>query len=116
MLAALAVAGPRVVALVAPLRALAALPEQLPSAPPGSFPALRGLALGIFLVLPFGALFWSADAAFAELAGGATPSLGTLPARSRVFVLVLVGALGLALAATRTFADPAFRGADARAR
>jgi hypothetical protein len=107
LLAATAVAGPRVVALAAPVRALDRLPELAPTAPRGSTPAVRGLALGTVVVLPFGGLFWTADAAFAELAGGVpVPSLGTLPGRSLVFVLVLLGALGLALAAGRLFTDP----------
>jgi hypothetical protein len=60
------------------------------------------------LVAPFGVLFWSADAAFAEI-GRSTPipSLVSLPGRALVFVLVLFGALGFALAAKRVFADPA---------
>lgn len=108
LLAAAAVAGPRLVALLAPFRALDAVPELLPPVPSGSAPALRGLVFGTVLVLPFGGLFWSADAAFAELAGGAPlPSLSSLPARILVFALVLLGALGLALASRRVFADPA---------
>lgn len=107
-LAAAAVAGPRLIALVAPLRALDRLPELVPTAPPGSASALRGLAFGALLVLPFGGLFWSADAAFAELAAGTpVPSPAALPARAVVFGLVLLGALGLALAAGRVFAAPA---------
>lgn len=107
VLAALAVGGPRLWALAAPARALDALPELVPSTPAGSVAALRGFGLGVVLVLPFGGLFWSADAAFAELAGGVpAPSLGTLLGRLAVFALVLAGALGLALAARRTFADP----------
>lgn len=108
LLAALAVAGPRIVALIAPYRALETLPDLMPSTSAGSISALRGLGLGVVVVLPFGGLFWSADAAFAQLAGEVpTPSLGTLPGRLVVFLLVLVGALGLALAAKRTFASPA---------
>ncbi len=104
VLAAIAVAGPRVWALAAPVRALDAIPELVPRTPSGSVATFRGLALGIALLLPFGGLFWSADAAFAELAGGVpTPSL----ARVVVFAIVLAGALGLALAATRVFPDPA---------
>jgi hypothetical protein len=108
LLGAAAVAGPRVVALVAPLRALDRLPELAPAVPRRSASALRGLVLGTVVVLPFGGLFWTADAAFAELAGAATPfpSLSTLPGRAVVFLLVLLGALGLALAAGRVFADP----------
>jgi hypothetical protein len=107
LLAAAAVAGPRLVALVAPFRALDRLPDLAPAAPRGSAPALRGLVLGTAVVLPFGGLFWTADAAFAELAGGApVPSLSTLPGRALVFALVLLGAIALALAAGRSLADP----------
>jgi hypothetical protein len=107
LLAAVAVAGPQVWALAAPVRALDALPGLVPSTPSGSPAALRGLGLGLVLVLPFGGLFWSADAAFAELAGGVpTPSLGHVPGRLVVCALVLAGALGLALAAQRTFSEP----------
>lgn len=107
LLAAVAVAGPRLVAPLAPVRALDGLTALVPPVPRGSAPALRGLVLGTMLVLPFGGLFWTADAAFAELARSAPiPSLSPLPARLLVFVLVLFGALGLALAARRVFADP----------
>jgi len=108
LLGSAAVAGPRVVALVAPLRALDRLPQLAPAVPHGSASALRGLVLGTVVVLPFGGLFWTADAAFAELAGAAMPlpSLSTLSGRALVFLLVLLGALGLALAAGRVFADP----------
>ena len=108
LLAAAAVAGPRLIALLAPFRALDAVPELVPQVPHSSAPALRGLAFGTMLVLPFGVLFWTADAAFAELGRSAPiPSLSSLPARVFVFALVLFGALGLALAARRVFADPA---------
>jgi hypothetical protein len=108
LLAAVAVAGPRLVAPLAPIRALDGLAALMPPVPRGSAPALRGLVLGTMLVLPFGGLFWTADAAFAELAGSAPiPSLASLPARLLVFVLVLLGTLGLALAARRVLADPA---------
>jgi hypothetical protein len=110
LLAAVAVAGPRIVALVAPVRALDGLPELVPSAPSGSAPALRGLLMGAVLVLPFAGLFWTADAAFAEVAGSTpAPSLSTVPGRLVVFVLVLLAALGLALAAGRVFPDPVTR-------
>lgn len=108
LLAAVAVSGPRLVAPLAPLRALGDLPALVPQPPTASAPAFRGLIFAVILVLPFGALFWSADAAFAALAGSAPlPSLTSLPARVLVFALVLFGALGLALAARRIFADPA---------
>lgn len=110
LLAAAAVAGPRVAALLAPLRALEELPELVPGIPTGSAPVFRGFAAGTLLILPFGVLFWTGDAAFAELGRNAPiPSLSSLPARVSVFLLVLFIALGLALASRRSFADPAPR-------
>jgi hypothetical protein len=45
--------------------------------------AAGGTALGGLLVVPFGVLFWSADAAFAELLGRLpVPSLEVCPAAS----------------------------------
>jgi Domain of unknown function (DUF4173) len=100
VLAALAVSGPRLDALVAPVHRLVDVPELVPAAPSGSAPALRGVLFGGLLVLPFGALFWSADALFAELAGRIpAPSAETLVERTLLFATVLLGALGLALAA-----------------
>jgi hypothetical protein len=108
LLATAAVAGPRLVALFAPLRALGGVPALVPRAPEGSTPMLRGLGLGTMLVIPFGALFWTADAAFAELGRSLPlPSVSSLPARVFVFALVLFGALGLALAARQAFEDRA---------
>jgi len=107
LLAAVAVAGPRVVSLPAPLSALDRLPELMPPLPRGSTPALRGVVLGAVLVVPFGGLFWSADAAFAQVAGSTPlPSVSSLPERLVLFALVLLGALGLALASRRSFRDP----------
>jgi len=107
LLAAVAVAGPRVVSLLAPFSALDRLPELMPPVPRGLAPALRGALLSSVLVLPFGGLFWSADAAFAELAGSTPlPSVSSLPGRVVVFTFVLLGALGLALASRRSFRDP----------
>jgi hypothetical protein len=106
-LAMAAVAGPRLVAPLAPVLALDHVAELVPPTPAGSVSALRGLAFGTCLVLPFGALFWSADAAFAEIAADApVPSPESLAGRLVVFGLVLVGALGLGLAASRVFPDP----------
>ena len=74
-------------------------------------PAARGLAVAGVLTLTFGALFASADAAFAQLAGDLlTPEwdLGMLPARAVCF-----GAFALASAALATVAlrpAPAFAG------
>jgi Domain of unknown function (DUF4173) len=108
LLATTAVAGPRVVAPLALFRALEGVGELVPAPPASSAPALRGLALGVCLLVPFGALFWTADAAFAEIAGAAPiPSAESLVGRLVVFGLVLFGALGLALAATRQLRDPA---------
>jgi hypothetical protein len=104
-LAVFAVAGPRAVAFLAPVRALDGLPQLVPPVSASSVAALRGLAFGAVVVLPFGGLFWSADAAFAEVASSATPSLSSLPERTLVFVLVLLGGLCLALAAKRVFPD-----------
>ncbi|MGH3066026.1 MAG: DUF4173 domain-containing protein [Gaiellaceae bacterium] len=107
LLAAVAVTGPRLVAPLAPFRALGQLPDLVPAVPHRSAPVLRGLVLGAVVVLPFGVLFWTADAAFAEIGRAAPiPSLASVPARVFVFTLVLLGALGLALAAKRVFADP----------
>jgi hypothetical protein len=68
----------------------------------GALPLLRGFALGGILLVVFGALFVSADAAFAEVVNETVPSwsLGDLPARVLVFALVasLAGALALTAA------------------
>jgi hypothetical protein len=62
----------------------------------------RSLLFGGLVTLPFGALFWSADRAFAELGSSLPlPDLSALPARLAVFALVLTGATGLLLAARR---------------
>jgi Domain of unknown function (DUF4173) len=102
VLAALASAGPQLAALVAPLRALRDMPRLVPSTPLTSVQAARGVLLGSALVLPFGALFWTGDAAFAELGTRTAPSFSSLPLRTLVFGVVLAGALGLALAARAT--------------
>jgi len=108
LLATVAVAGRRLLAPLAPARALGDAPALIPSPPRDVIPAARGVLLGSLLVLPFGALFWSADAAFAQLGSSAPwPSLSLLPGRVFVFVLVLLAALGLALAARKVFTDPA---------
>jgi Domain of unknown function (DUF4173) len=100
LLAALAVSGPRLEALTAPFARLPETPALMPPTPSGSSPALRGVLFGGLLVVPFGALFWTADAAFAELGGRIpTPSADSLFERTVLFVLILFGALGLALAA-----------------
>jgi Domain of unknown function (DUF4173) len=100
--ASFAVAGPRIAALLAPLARLRELPSVAPSMPEPLGPAVRGTLLGGVLLLPFASLFLAADAAFAELGGRVPfPSVHSLPVRISLFVLVLLGALGLALAARR---------------
>lgn len=100
--ASVAVAGAHRAAFGAPVRRLAELPSVMPRAPGRLAPAFRGAFLGGFLVVPFAALFFAADAAFAELGNRVPlPSGHSLPVRSAVFALVLLAALGLALAARR---------------
>ncbi|MFG2879107.1 DUF4173 domain-containing protein [Streptomyces sp. NPDC048337] len=67
-------------------------------------PVAKAALVAVALLVLFGALFASADAAFADLLGGLTPdvSLGDGPVR---FLLFLLGTL-LALAAARTAAAP----------
>ena len=102
LLASVAVTGPGLAAAVAPLARLHEARALAPPMPRGVAPGLRGAALGGLLALPFGVLFWSADAAFAELVDRVPlPSLEGLPGRLVAFVLVLLAALGLALAARR---------------
>lgn len=110
LLASAAVTGPTVASALAPFMRLRELPELAPAVPAVVAPALRGAALGGLLALPFGALFWTADAAFAELAGRfPLPSASSLPGRTLTFALVLSGALGLALAARRPLRPPTLR-------
>jgi Domain of unknown function (DUF4173) len=99
LLASVAVAGVSMAAPAAPVRALVDAPPLLPSVRREWVPAARGALLGSLLVVPFGALFWSADAAFAELGGSLPlPSLTSVLGRVFVFLAVLIGAVGLALA------------------
>nr|WSW62282.1 DUF4173 domain-containing protein [Streptomyces sp. NBC_00998] len=67
-------------------------------------PVAKAALVAVVLLVPFGALFASADAAFADLLSGLTPdvSVGDSPVR---FLLFLLGAL-LALAAARAAAAP----------
>lgn len=102
LLAAVSVAGVSLGAAAAPVRALVDVPPLLPSGGAQWIPAARGVLIGSFLVVPFGVLFWSADAAFAELGGALPlPSLASAPGRVVVFLGVLTGAVGLALAQRR---------------
>ena len=78
----------------------------------GLAPVARGMLVGGLVVLPFGALFWSADSAFADLAGSMpVPSLASLPERVAVFAFVLVLVGGLVLAGRR---PPALADRDSR--
>ncbi|WP_406391631.1 DUF4153 domain-containing protein [Streptomyces sp. NBC_00887] len=63
--------------------------------------AVRSAAVAIVLLVVFGALFASADAAFADLLGNLLPdvSIGEAPWRVFLFVLGLVGALAAAYTA-----------------
>jgi hypothetical protein len=71
-------------------------------APARALPALRGLALAVVLVATFGALFASADRAFAELAGQALPTTDVLDGAPRRLTALLLGmALTGALVLTR---------------
>jgi MFS family permease len=76
-----------------------------------ALPLLRGLALGGILLVVFGALFVSADAAFAEVVNETVPSwsLGDLPQRALVFTIVaaLAGALALTAAEPRLVVEQA---------
>jgi hypothetical protein len=99
--ACVAVVGARAAALGAPFGRLSELPSVAPRGAGRLTPAFRGVFLGGFLVVPFAALFLAADAAFAEL-GGRIPLPGeSMPVRVATFALVLLAALGLALAARR---------------
>ncbi|MFE7758546.1 DUF4153 domain-containing protein [Streptomyces sp. NPDC057429] len=63
--------------------------------------AVRSSAVALVLLVVFGALFASADAAFADLLGSLTPdaSVGDSPWRVLLFVLGLAGALAAAYSA-----------------
>lgn len=101
--ATLAVGGIRLRALAAPF---AVLPTGLPTLVPQSWaraiPALRALALGTVVTVPFAVLFLTADAAFAAIADDTPrPEIDSLPGRMVAFSVVLLAVLGLALAGRR---------------
>jgi hypothetical protein len=99
VLAAVAVSGPNLSAFVAPFARLVETPTLAPPLPSGSNAAIRGTVLGGLVVVPFGALFWTADAAFAELGQQVPfPEPISLPGRGLAFVLVLGMGVGLCLA------------------
>jgi hypothetical protein len=61
-------------------------------------PLLRGLSLGAVLLMVFGGLFFSADRAFAEIAGRALDfevDLGLVPLRLMILTLVLMATVAL---------------------
>lgn len=102
VLAGLAASGLSLAALVAPVLRLRDAPALAPQPSERQGTALRGIALGAVVVLPFLLLFLSADAAFAGFAGGLPlPSGASLAGRIAVLTLVLAAALGLGLAARR---------------
>jgi hypothetical protein len=102
LLAAVAVSGATVAAPLGPVIRLRELPVLMPSMPPGAPPVVRGGVLATALLVPFGALFLTADAAFAQLAQGVPlPSTASLAGRTLAFALVLLAAAGLALSARR---------------
>jgi hypothetical protein len=104
VLAALAVSGARLSSLAAPLVRLRDAPGLAPPVPERGTPVLRGSLLGLLVVAPFVALFWQADAAFAQLGRSVPlPSGDPLIGQAAAFVVVLLAALGLALVARRPF-------------
>jgi hypothetical protein len=107
LLATIAVGGVRVTAPIAPIVGLSALPALVPLPGRRFSPALRGVFAGGLLVVPFGALFWTGDAAFAAVGRSVPlPGLSALPAQAVTFALVLVGTLGLTVAAQLRLAAP----------
>ena len=107
ILATAAVSGPGLPSLIAPVVRLTGAPALAPPLPSGVPPAVRGSVLGVIVVAPFAALFWQADAAFAQLGKDVPlPSADPLPGQALTFALVLLAALGLALAARRPFRRP----------
>jgi Domain of unknown function (DUF4173) len=102
LLACAAVGGLSPVAAAGPLVRLTGAPALVPDVPAGIGPAFRGTLLGGLLVVPFGALFVQADLAFSQLVEGVPlPSLDSLRGQVVVFTLVLLAAVGLALASRR---------------
>lgn len=101
--ATLAVGGLELRALAAPLAILpGGLPALVPQSSGRAVPALRALVLGAIVTAPFAVLFLTADAAFAAIADDTPrPELDSLPGRMVAFTVVLLAALGLALAGRR---------------
>ena len=107
LFATLAIAGPRVLAPLAPFAALPAIPAVLPESSSRAVPAFRAVVIGTSVAVPFVVLFLTADAAFAAIADDVPrPPLGSVPSRLIAFCVVLLAALGLALAARKEPAEP----------
>lgn len=107
LLAAVAVSGPTLAAAVAPLLRLREASALVPGVPAGLSAVVRGTVLGGALLTPFGVLFWTGDAAFAELGRRVPrPSTESLPGRAVAFAVVLLAAVGLTLAARRRVHAP----------
>jgi Domain of unknown function (DUF4153) len=101
-LGAIAVCGPRLASLAAPVVRLADVPALTPPSPGGISPVLRGGLLGVIVAAPFAVLFWQADAAFAQFGRGIPlPAASPLSGQAVTFLVVLAASLGLALAAAR---------------
>ena len=109
-LAAAAVGGPSLAALVRPVRELRETPSLLPARSRASLPYVRGAALASVVGLPFALLFMSGDAAFAALARDIpAPDASSLPARAVTFAFVLAAGVGLGLAARSPHVEWALR-------
>jgi len=100
VLGSLAAGGVALEALTAPVLRLRLAPALAPRPSKRQEPALRGIALGAVVLLPFLLLFLSADAAFAGFAADLPlPSGASLPGRLGLVVVVLAAGLGLGLVA-----------------
>jgi uncharacterized protein DUF4153 len=88
----------------APGAVVRGLADAAPARAGSALPALRAGTLALVLVVVFGALFVSADAAFAQLIDELAPDppvLGTLPLRALIGLAAAVIAGGLALSVGR---------------
>lgn len=97
---ALATTGPRLEAVFVPFEGIRELRAHGPRSLGGKLALLRALMLTLLVLVPFGALFWSADDAFAAIASDVpVPDLSTWPARALTLVFVLLSGFGLVRAA-----------------
>jgi hypothetical protein len=91
-------------AVPAPGAVIRGLGEVAPERTGSALPALRATTLALGLVVVFGALFASADAAFAQLIGDLTPDppgVETLPQRALIGLAAALIAGGLAVSVGR---------------